>query len=1456
MAWERTYHNQENRENQQMELLIQRKRRMIQMEQDGLLDDENTNLKPLRNLDNQLEKANKRLVKDFIKEGEGTLKRLKKKGADKETLEPLKELIELYKLTFKDKLGEFNWGTSADVVDQFREMVITDAIEETFYDALFDLKESYPEESRWLDHLTYFDKEIEPIQIKPIVTIPTNIPSAADLEIIPFEETELYGRDVKWNEPLNPIQEQIYNWEESLQEVALAHEEKKGISKSNLEKWTRKIISEGWYLGKEVPLITEVSTFVGVGEYYGRDVEVLYVIAYDKTDARNYIKEIEYDGFWQRVGPLSGKPMGEMHQKDSLNKYNQLNYTYSDELLQELYSVSQNEQLMLAVKDEGAIGDAFTELVKDVQDKLFDVQPLHYGMYTEETRAEVKKYIERQRKIEDVDSDMSIDINSLYNLSLFYSEDYFTSSQITTIRFLYDTKTLFEEYTWYKEFIEKNPKSHKALLDKVIYKVIKFKNWFPDWNEADWHKITDLQTIPGKNGKRDISMNAIDDPKRFPKGQEKEYEIWNYLFNDSMSYHGKHILKFLLALENTKTYGGLVDGKIDSYAKFEKALNEYKRHLDDGGSLKTHIKSTDDGYADSISFKGTYEHYLWKRSHEMMDAGKDNLKDEFSRYGSVIPNNTFVGDDMHQLSEALQPISKLFKEADTLRKRANSGMKRGSGKYSYSYYTSTGKEQISDATSLEKKAVTQFNKLIPTYPILGSIEFEVEKPEKLYVSASNVNSNGWNSSRSKEVKNIVELVYATQDDKEKAVSILYKIYKDRLADIEKLEEMLSEKPERVWQLHNAIEATKAELGFDPDSAYSAMIDKWKEEYEEDKGFWAVVAQIGLGLLTIIFPVIAPITVPIIVTISAVEFSKHLDQYNFEDAASGGSYDPDDALGGPPPSVVWLVIDAFGIILDVIDVGILARTIARSAREAKLLKNGLLSVDDESVKLFKQNLKKNLNKSNLKNPENKDELIDQIANQQKLKRLQKQEEARELLLKNKKRSSLGKIPKHVIKFFNLPDLGRVMEAGAHRLKEIKYGISDLFTYAVTKYAPSYNQAKWFKLQKLLMIAGESDELAQIVGKVAKTISSKSGGSFTFAHFLDYALGGTSVNYQKFFRNIEFQKVTQKQLDEAVELASKSTTPEKAAQVFHDEVVRVGNENVTKVRNEMDSVTTRDAGDKQKMIDEQVGGSLDGAGGSFTKLSSKSSLRSTLFSRLYKALKGAPSIKFNYGTKALQSPRQFLNEVGDEMYDIVFKNGGYAKFDKATGRMLYSDGKNQYFIRYTSGNDVSNVEQLIKTRVTQLRNSLGLNGPQTIKLTQGLDTVTTNPNKVTTFIGKTKETQLLKDQFGDFRNIELGETPGAVNLLNMPDTYWNPSTWFEDYNQSWMQRAIDRGDDIYIASEINYSSLMNISKDGTEYGSYFALELNELVSAGVKPVNVAQSEWDQLIPSIIDAASKKL
>jgi hypothetical protein len=150
-------------------------------------------------------------------------------------------------------------------------------------------------------------------------------------------------------------------------------------------------------------------------------------------------------------------------------------------------------------------------------------------------------------------------------------------------------------------------------------------------------------------------------------------------------------------------------------------------------------------------------------------------------------------------------------------------------------------------------------------------------------------------------------------------------------------------------------------------------------------------------------------------------------------------------------------------------------------------------------------------------------------------------------------------------------------------------------------------------------------------------------------------------------------------------------------------------------------------------------------------------------------------------------------------------------------------------------------------------LGLNGPQTIEFMYGLGSVTTGNGRIITVIGKLDGTKRVKDQFGYFTHIEVGENANGVNFLNMPNTYWNGPTWYQDYNQDWMLRGIERGDDFYIVNPITDKTLYNFTDDNIPYGSYFANELNELIVNDKKPVNITLELWENLIPDIQRAAN---
>src|SRR5690606_18019378 len=85
--------------------------------------------------------------------------------------------------------------------------------------------------------------------------------------------------------------------------------------------------------------------------------------------------------------------------------------------------------------------------------------------------------------------------------------------------------------------------------------------------------------------------------------------------------------------------------------------------------------------------------------------------------------------------------------------------------------------------------------------------------------------------------------------------------------------------------------------------------------------------------------------------------------------------------------------------------------------------------------------------------------------------------------------------------------------------------------------------------------------------------------------------------------------------------------------------------------------------------------------------------------------------------------------------------------------------------------------------------------------------------------------------------------GINILNRPDSYYDPSTWWDDYNKPWLDTAIKRGDEIHLAT-IPTKKGDIVDDSGKLIGSY-AEELNHLANKGYKPSNVTDKEWDDIL-----------
>jgi hypothetical protein len=257
--------------------------------------------------------------------------------------------------------------------------------------------------------------------------------------------------------------------------------------------------------------------------------------------------------------------------------------------------------------------------------------------------------------------------------------------------------------------------------------------------------------------------------------------------------------------------------------------------------------------------------------------------------------------------------------------------------------------------------------------------------------------------------------------------------------------------------------------------------------------------------------------------------------------------------------------------------------------------------------------------------------------------------------------------------------------------------------------------------------------------------------------------------------------------------------------------------------------------------------------FKKLAAniKSSLDDAVFSSLNGKLDDQSHIWFGEtGIPTMQTPKAFLNEAGSNMYDLVLDGKFYAKYDFNDGRILLADvdGKYYAFAQVVARPIIKvgeNADDVIRAHiidnVIRLKTLAGINSRMLTILGKN---ILTNPNKVNTFLGRFRpDVENLFNELGSFKNIGLGEMPGGINILNRPKTYESIGSWWTAHNQPWLKRAIERGDDIYLAT-LHTSKADVINLATKELKGAYAHELQYIVQQDYKPVNITDHEWSMI------------
>ncbi|HEX8547727.1 MAG TPA: hypothetical protein VF691_12245 [Cytophagaceae bacterium] len=230
--------------------------------------------------------------------------------------------------------------------------------------------------------------------------------------------------------------------------------------------------------------------------------------------------------------------------------------------------------------------------------------------------------------------------------------------------------------------------------------------------------------------------------------------------------------------------------------------------------------------------------------------------------------------------------------------------------------------------------------------------------------------------------------------------------------------------------------------------------------------------------------------------------------------------------------------------------------------------------------------------------------------------------------------------------------------------------------------------------------------------------------------------------------------------------------------------------------------------------------------------------------------------------LYTAKTFADEFGNSMYDIVLNDRYYVKMDLTQGRILLGgvDGTYHAFaildntLLASFKKEILNVtevvfeEKLTRFIVSQTEKLKVLCGIKTKPLNLSGKLINISSSKTTTLLGRYyPDLMNVFNELGSFKNVGLGETMGGLNLLNKPNHYYDKATWWNAYNKPWLDRAISRGDDIYLATEVRFDKLYDLAKkEITSYG----YELKLLVDSNYKPQNLTSTQWEEAKEVVMD------
>jgi hypothetical protein len=307
----------------------------------------------------------------------------------------------------------------------------------------------------------------------------------------------------------------------------------------------------------------------------------------------------------------------------------------------------------------------------------------------------------------------------------------------------------------------------------------------------------------------------------------------------------------------------------------------------------------------TAGYEAFFQRFALQAGFAMLQENEDLVNAESKRYGEG------TGGDLAALKGALGPLKAKLDEADKVAMEAEQ------------YSSPMGDPNLAlsaEAEGLHKEARALAQGLAMRFPIMADPTLDLRA-----------------------------LVVA---DDARLKSLLQDTSTDRLHDIAKSRENLTDDPELIWQMEGAVARARQMLGVQKGSIFDMIIEDRLARIELNEMFKKLLIgalAIGLGLLTGGTGTVAVLAAVGTAALGVGVAYTSVRDYLVKQAAVGSAFDRAKALSANEPSLFWVAVDVAAAILDVALAAKAFRTLAPIAQEVMAARGGAKAVAEATEK---------------------------------------------------------------------------------------------------------------------------------------------------------------------------------------------------------------------------------------------------------------------------------------------------------------------------------------------------------------------------------------------------------------------------------------------------------------------------------------------------------------------------